>query len=256
MTCNVGDLGLADHLQKGSATHSSILAWRILWTEELADNSEWDWKESDTTEPLSHYISYSEIHLILHFIVFIFHQHVEDISVLSLAFNVGDAKSDANMTGTFKVNHLLFPKYVLFCCWFYPLVFLNFIKLCLFLSLFFYSYLWTFADTIIHEVLGFSYVILICHFLVDVFFNFHLAFCFLKSLLVIWYNFQNVLSLNIIFSHFKLSDICPNIGESYHFLLIIPISGTELFHSIIKLTSIFFQISFFKKLFICLFLMP
>ena len=118
-----------------------------------------------------------------------------------------------------------------------------------FLSLFFfYSYLWTFADTIIYEDLGFSYVILICHFLVDIFFNFHLAFCFLKSLLVIWYNFQNVLSLNIIFSYFKLSDICPNIGESYQcFPLIISISGTELFHSIIKLTSIFFKISFFKK---------
>ena len=133
----VWSLVLDDHLEKGSATHSNILDWRILWTEELADNSEWDWKETDTTEPLSHYISYSKIHLIMHFIVFIFHQHFEGITALSLAFNVEDAKSDANMTGTFKVNHLLFPNYVIFCCWFYPLVFLNFIKLCLFLSLFF-----------------------------------------------------------------------------------------------------------------------
>ena len=38
-TCNVGDLGLIpekipweDPLEKGKATHSSILAWRILWT--------------------------------------------------------------------------------------------------------------------------------------------------------------------------------------------------------------------------------
>ena len=37
-TCNVGDLGLIlsweDTLEKGTATHSSILAWRIPWTEE------------------------------------------------------------------------------------------------------------------------------------------------------------------------------------------------------------------------------
>ena len=26
--------GREDHLEKGTATHSSILAWRILWTEE------------------------------------------------------------------------------------------------------------------------------------------------------------------------------------------------------------------------------
>ena len=28
-------LGLEDPLEKGMATHSSILAWKILWTEEL-----------------------------------------------------------------------------------------------------------------------------------------------------------------------------------------------------------------------------
>ena len=37
-TCNVGDLGQSlgwdDPLEKGMATHSSILAWRIPWTEE------------------------------------------------------------------------------------------------------------------------------------------------------------------------------------------------------------------------------
>ena len=35
-TCNVGDwvrsLGWEDPLEKGMATHSSILAWRIPWT--------------------------------------------------------------------------------------------------------------------------------------------------------------------------------------------------------------------------------
>ena len=37
-TCNVGDLGLIPglgrSLEEGVATHSSILAWRIPWTEE------------------------------------------------------------------------------------------------------------------------------------------------------------------------------------------------------------------------------
>ena len=31
----VGSLGQEDTLEKGMATHSSILAWRIPWTEEL-----------------------------------------------------------------------------------------------------------------------------------------------------------------------------------------------------------------------------
>ena len=30
----VQSLGLKDHLEKEKATHSSILAWRIWWTEE------------------------------------------------------------------------------------------------------------------------------------------------------------------------------------------------------------------------------
>ena len=32
--CNAGDPGWGDPPEKGMATHSSILAWRILWTEE------------------------------------------------------------------------------------------------------------------------------------------------------------------------------------------------------------------------------
>ena len=30
----VGSLGQEDPLEKGMATHSSILAWKVLWTEE------------------------------------------------------------------------------------------------------------------------------------------------------------------------------------------------------------------------------
>ena len=31
---NAGDMGWEDPLEKEMATHSSILAWKILWTEE------------------------------------------------------------------------------------------------------------------------------------------------------------------------------------------------------------------------------
>jgi len=36
------------------ATHSSILAWRIPWTEELSSYSPWGCKESDTIEATEH----------------------------------------------------------------------------------------------------------------------------------------------------------------------------------------------------------
>ena len=32
--CNAGDLGWEDPLEEDRATHSSLLAWRMLWTEE------------------------------------------------------------------------------------------------------------------------------------------------------------------------------------------------------------------------------
>ena len=50
--CNAGDLGLIplsweDPLEKETATHSSILAWRIPWT------IPWGHKELDMSEQLS-----------------------------------------------------------------------------------------------------------------------------------------------------------------------------------------------------------
>ena len=42
-------LGQEDPLEKGMATHSSILAWEIPWTEEPGGYSPWDHKESATT---------------------------------------------------------------------------------------------------------------------------------------------------------------------------------------------------------------
>ena len=48
----VQSLGWEDLLEEGMATHSSILAWRIPWTEEPGGYSPWGCKESDTTERL------------------------------------------------------------------------------------------------------------------------------------------------------------------------------------------------------------
>ena len=45
----VRSLGWEDPLEEGMATHSSILAWRIPWTEEVQSMGH---KESDTTERL------------------------------------------------------------------------------------------------------------------------------------------------------------------------------------------------------------
>ena len=48
--CNAGDPGLISGLgEKGMATHSSTLTWRIPWTEDLPGYSPSDCKESDTT---------------------------------------------------------------------------------------------------------------------------------------------------------------------------------------------------------------
>ena len=46
----VQSLGGEDALQKELATHSSILAWRLPWIEELGGYSPWGHKESDTPE--------------------------------------------------------------------------------------------------------------------------------------------------------------------------------------------------------------
>ena len=50
----VRSLGQEDPLEKGMATHSSVLAWRIPWTVELVSYSPWGRKESDRTEQLTH----------------------------------------------------------------------------------------------------------------------------------------------------------------------------------------------------------
>ena len=46
----VWSLGWEDHQEKGLAIHSSILAWRIPWSEEPGGYSPWVHKESDATK--------------------------------------------------------------------------------------------------------------------------------------------------------------------------------------------------------------
>ena len=61
----VWSLSWEDPLEKGKATHSSILAWRIPWTVESMGH-----KESDTTEGLSlHYWVY---HMYIHELINMF----------------------------------------------------------------------------------------------------------------------------------------------------------------------------------------
>ena len=51
--CNAGNLGGEDPLEEGMAIHSSILAWRTPWTEELVGCSLWSRKELDTAKQLT-----------------------------------------------------------------------------------------------------------------------------------------------------------------------------------------------------------
>ena len=46
----VRSLGLEDPLEKEMAAHSSTLAWKIPWMQELAGYSPWGSKESDMAE--------------------------------------------------------------------------------------------------------------------------------------------------------------------------------------------------------------
>jgi hypothetical protein len=52
-TCNIGDPGCEEPLEKGMATHSSFLAWRIRGQGSLAGYSPWVCKASDMTEQLT-----------------------------------------------------------------------------------------------------------------------------------------------------------------------------------------------------------
>ena len=65
---HVCSLGWEDPLEKGIATHSSIFAWRILWTEEPRGlHSPWSQKELDMTGQLSFSLYLDPARLLAHF---------------------------------------------------------------------------------------------------------------------------------------------------------------------------------------------
>ena len=49
----VRSLGKEDPLEKGMATQSSMLVWRIPWTGSLGGYGPWDRKQSDMTEQMT-----------------------------------------------------------------------------------------------------------------------------------------------------------------------------------------------------------
>ena len=58
----VRSLGREDSLEKKMATHSSTLAWKIPWTEELgACYCSWGRKESGTTERLHFHFHFHDL---------------------------------------------------------------------------------------------------------------------------------------------------------------------------------------------------
>ena len=52
----IQSLGQEDPLEKEMATHSSILAWKILWTEKSGGLQSMGSQELDTTQQLNHHI--------------------------------------------------------------------------------------------------------------------------------------------------------------------------------------------------------
>ena len=60
----VQSLGWEDPLEKEIATHSSILAWRIPWMEELGGLHSMGRKESDSTERLHFHFLYAWSHVV------------------------------------------------------------------------------------------------------------------------------------------------------------------------------------------------
>ena len=82
--CNAGDLGSTlgwdDPLEKGMATHSSILAWRIPWTEEPGGLQSMGSRESEMTEGLTLSLSL----LILPLSVLLISSHLDRFSLIYL----------------------------------------------------------------------------------------------------------------------------------------------------------------------------
>ena len=60
---NIRNASREDLLEEGMVTHSSILAWKIQWTEEPSRLQSHESTKSDTTEQLSMYTHISGLYL-------------------------------------------------------------------------------------------------------------------------------------------------------------------------------------------------
>ena len=88
----VPSLGQEDPLEDGTATHSSILAWRNPWTEKPGGIQSVGWKESDTTEETVCMHAYTHTHTHTHTLLygfshFLIHPSLE-LSSLFYSFKV------------------------------------------------------------------------------------------------------------------------------------------------------------------------
>ena len=115
----VGSLGWEDPLEEGTATHSSILAWRIPPTV----YSPWGHKESDRTERFSlHFIASCIIYAILESVL-LTNFSLDNGSYFLLIFMNGNFKLNpltVNYT-LFDVTSCSFPEFwvKVFCCCFF-----------------------------------------------------------------------------------------------------------------------------------------
>ena len=106
----VWSLGWDDALEKEMVAHSSILAWKISWTEKSSRYCPWGHIEVDTTEQLT----------------LLFHFHIlADICHLLLFFY----SSIIYCTSTYLIPSYILCQYTVYCTW-------NKGKIELFLSLF------------------------------------------------------------------------------------------------------------------------
>ena len=105
----IWSLGWEDLPETGLTTHSSILAWRIPWTEELHGYSPWGHKESDITEQLTPLRSFMYI-----CITFGVGKSVNSLDSLWFSLHVHEASAITLLSPTMTVssgqwNYLVLP---------------------------------------------------------------------------------------------------------------------------------------------------
>ena len=95
----IGSLGREDCLEKEMVTHSSILAWKIPWTEESGGLQSMGPKELDTTEHLTKYIYiYTHTHTHTHTHTYTFVTYIYIYIYIYIFFFVSHTKTSKSGT--------------------------------------------------------------------------------------------------------------------------------------------------------------